>query len=120
MSELLMPRPVVGSFSASDIDPTIVTSRPSRIHTVPSPMTTSQCHFAQGRRSSRAGTAVVMRPVSTPMRGSTRSAGAVVPEAAPGLATEVARGDQVLEQGGRREAGLPELQVELALDRERH
>ena len=44
-----------------------IVSRPSRIHTVPSPMTTSQCHRAQGSRSSRAGMLVVMRPVSTPV-----------------------------------------------------
>src|SRR3954469_1370547 len=60
MSELAMPRPVVGSFSASDIDPTIVTSSPSRIQTVPSPRRTSQCHLAHGSRYSRAGTLVLI------------------------------------------------------------
>ena len=65
MSKLLMPRPVLAGFSASLIDPTIVTSSPSRIHTVPRPITTIQCHRAHGRRSSRAGMSVVMRPVST-------------------------------------------------------
>ena len=60
-----MPRPVLSGFSASLIEPTMVTSSPSRIHTVPSPMTTSQCHRAHGNRSIRAGMSVVMRPVST-------------------------------------------------------
>ena len=49
------------------MEPTIVTSRPSRIQTVPSPITTSQCQRAHGSRSSRAGMSVVMRPVSTLM-----------------------------------------------------
>src|SRR5215210_401054 len=66
-SKLLSPSPVVGSASASDIDPTMVTSRPSRIHTVPRPITTSQCQRLQGDRSSRAGMSVVIRPVSTPL-----------------------------------------------------
>ena len=44
----------------------MVTSSPSRIQTVPRPITTSQCHLAQGNRSSRAGMSVVIRPVSTP------------------------------------------------------
>src|SRR4051812_16782818 len=38
----------------------IVTSSPSRIHTVPRPMITIQWNFDQGRRSSRAGTSVSM------------------------------------------------------------
>src|SRR4051794_40178639 len=38
--------------------PTIVTSRPSRIQTVPSPITTIQWNRDQGSRSSRAGTLV--------------------------------------------------------------
>src|SRR3954447_37454 len=67
MSELLSPRPVLSGFSASDIDPTMVTSSPSRIHTVPSPTTTSQWNRDHGSRSSRAGMSVVMRPVSTLM-----------------------------------------------------
>src|SRR6185369_9036169 len=37
------------------IAPTIVTSSPSRIHTVPRPRTTSQCQPLHGRRSIRAG-----------------------------------------------------------------
>ena len=62
-----MPRPVLAGFSASDIDPTMVTSSPSRIHTVPRPITIIQCHRAQGSRSSRAGMSVVIWPVSTPL-----------------------------------------------------
>src|SRR5690349_7047328 len=46
-------------------EPTMVTSRPSRIHTLPRPTTTIQWNFAQGRRSSRAGILVVMVPVCT-------------------------------------------------------
>ena len=43
--------------------PTIVTSRPSRIQTVPSPISTIQCQRAHGSRSSRAGIFVsMMRP----------------------------------------------------------
>ena len=42
------------------IAPTMVTSSPSSIQTVPSPTKTSQCHLDHGRRSSRAGTSVSM------------------------------------------------------------
>ena len=56
---------MLSGFSASDIEPTMVTSRPSRIQTVPSPITTIQCHLAHGNRSNLAGMSVVMRPVST-------------------------------------------------------
>ena len=45
--------------------PTIVTSRPSRIQTAPSPTTTSQCQRAQGSRSMRAGMFVSMVRSST-------------------------------------------------------
>ena len=48
-----MPLPF--SVSRAAIEPTIVTSRPSRIQTVPSPMTTSQWKRDHGSRSSRAG-----------------------------------------------------------------
>jgi hypothetical protein len=51
----LMWMPLFGSDSLGAILPTIVTSSPSRIHTVPSPMITTQCHLAQGSPSSRAG-----------------------------------------------------------------
>ena len=67
MSELLRPRPVLAGLRASDIEPTMVTSSPSRIQTVPSPITISQCHRAHGSRSSRAGMSVVICPVSTPL-----------------------------------------------------
>ncbi len=60
MSELLMPRPVLAGFSASDIDPTMVTSSPSRIHTVPRPITIIQCQRDHGSRSRRAGMSVVI------------------------------------------------------------
>jgi hypothetical protein len=43
--------------------PTIVTSRPSMIQTVPRPITIIQCQRDQGSRSSRAGTFVVTVPV---------------------------------------------------------
>src|SRR5687767_13631849 len=65
-SKLSRPSPVFGSASASDIEPTIVTSSPSRIHTVPRPTTMSQWKRLQGSRSMRAGMSVVIRPVSTP------------------------------------------------------
>jgi hypothetical protein len=52
--------------SRSPIEPMIVTSSPSRIQTVPNPMITIQCHFAQGRRSRRAGTLV---SISLPSAG---------------------------------------------------
>src|SRR5687768_12757846 len=114
-SKLLMPRPVFGSASASDIDPTIVTSSPSRIHTVPRPITTSQWNLDQGSRSSRAGMSVVIRPVSTPMIEGVPPYHrtkpqilllAVVPEAASGLPTEVSGGHQVLQERGRGESGF--------------
>ena len=40
--------------------PTIVTSTPSRIHTVPRPRMTSQCQRLHGSRSMRPGMRVVM------------------------------------------------------------
>src|SRR5581483_2664232 len=57
--------PLPFSVRRGAIEPTIVTSSPSRIQTVPSPMTTSQWNFAHGSRSSRAGMFVLIRPVST-------------------------------------------------------
>src|SRR3954462_6110256 len=65
--ELLSPSPVLLGFNASDIEPTMVTSSPSRIQTVPRPITISQCQRVHGNRSSRAGMSVVMVPVSTPL-----------------------------------------------------
>src|SRR5262245_8151320 len=47
-------------WSVGPIEPTIVTSRPSRIQTNPSAPTTSQCQCDQGSRSSRLGTFVSM------------------------------------------------------------
>src|SRR4051812_22208312 len=48
------------SVRREEIVPTIVTSSPSRIHTVPSPISTIQCQRAHGSRSSRAGIFVSM------------------------------------------------------------
>src|SRR3954452_5413684 len=44
--------------SAPAIDPTSVTSNPSRIHVIPRATTTIQCHRLHGSRSSRAGMSV--------------------------------------------------------------
>src|SRR3954447_16485137 len=55
-----MDSPLPGSESRLAMLPTTVTSRPSRIHTVPSPMTIVQCQRDQGSRSNRAGTDVSM------------------------------------------------------------
>src|SRR5262245_10709347 len=49
----------------------------------------------------------------------TRAARGVVAEAAADLSTQIPGGDQVLEQGRRGEPGFAELEIELALDRER-
>ena len=57
-----MPLPLAEIAPA--IEPTIVTSRPSRIHTVPSPIRILQCQRDQGRRSSRAGMLVSTVPSS--------------------------------------------------------
>ena len=61
----VMWMPLPGMASWPEMFPTMVTSRPSRIHTVPSPMTIIQCHWDHGSRSSLAGTLVVILPVST-------------------------------------------------------
>ena len=50
--------PLPGSVRRGAIAPTIVTSSPSRIQTVPRPMTMRQWNLAHGSRSSRAGTLV--------------------------------------------------------------
>lgn len=55
----LMASPLPSSESLLAMFPTTVTSSPSRIQTVPSPMTIIQCHRDQGSRSSRAGILVV-------------------------------------------------------------
>src|SRR5947209_18276265 len=57
---MFMPLPLAEIAPA--IDPTTVTSSPSRIHTVPNPIRISQCHRDQGRRSSLAGMFVSMVP----------------------------------------------------------
>src|SRR4051794_11774039 len=65
------------SASRLAIAPTIVTSSPSRIHTVPSPSTTSQCQPLHGSRSIRAGirvstvSALMVRGVSGYAQGET-------------------------------------------------
>ncbi len=63
--EIEMPLP--SSVIREATDPTIVTSRPSRIQTVPRPMTISQWKRDHGSRSSRAGMRVSMVPVCTLM-----------------------------------------------------
>ena len=59
----VMSMPLPGLLSCPEMLPTIVTSRPSRIQTVPRPITIIQCHRDQGSRSRRAGTFVVTVPV---------------------------------------------------------
>src|SRR5512132_172734 len=64
-NELLMirsTRPRSRAGMSSPMAPTMVASRPSRIHTVPRPITISQCHRDQGSRSSRSGMRVWMTP----------------------------------------------------------
>ena len=58
--EMLIPLPLAEIAPA--IEPTIVTSRPSRIHTVPSPTRIFQCHRDHGSRSNRAGMLVSIVP----------------------------------------------------------
>src|SRR5580700_11381238 len=71
--------PLPGLPICPEMLPTMVTSRPSSIHTVPRPITIIQCHRDQGRRSRRAGTLVVtvavcmsltLRPPSCLLRNS--------------------------------------------------
>ena len=57
--------PLPGSVRRDAIEPTIVTSSPSRIQTVPRPMTTSQWKRDHGSRSRRAGIAVLIVSVWT-------------------------------------------------------
>src|ERR671915_230732 len=54
--------PLPSSVRRAAIEPTIVTSRPSRIQTVPRPITTSQWKRDHGSRSKRAGTRVSTVP----------------------------------------------------------
>src|SRR5689334_12778955 len=123
MSELLSPRPEPSGLSASDNEPTMVTSMPSRIHTVPRPRTITQCHLAQGNRSIRAGMSVVILPVCTPldMRASSR-APPLAPRKDPYPARRVImhtnrserRGSSGLAGGGRVEEDVPHLRIGLA------
>src|ERR1700739_3301482 len=62
-----MEIPLPCEVSRDAIEPTIVTSSPSRIHTVPRPITTSQWKRDHGSRSKRAGMAVLIVPVSSPL-----------------------------------------------------
>src|SRR6202042_693237 len=61
-AEMLMPLPLAEIAPA--IEPTIVTSRPSRIQTVPSPTRIRQCQLAHGSLSKRAGMLVSIVPSS--------------------------------------------------------
>src|SRR5262245_14720806 len=65
MSAAVMASPLPGSDSRVAIDPTIVTSSPSRIHTVPSPMRIRQWNRDHGNRSNRDGTRVSILCTST-------------------------------------------------------
>src|SRR3954462_3303037 len=62
MSPLVSPMPLPFSVIREATEPTIVTSSPSRIQTVPSPKTMRQWKRDHGSRSSRAGTLVRTRP----------------------------------------------------------
>src|SRR3954452_14339681 len=63
---------LVVRFSVSDFvrtlarEPTSVTSKPSRIHVIPSPTPTIQCHLLHGSRSSRRGIIVSTTPPVAP------------------------------------------------------
>jgi hypothetical protein len=59
-------RPLPCSLKRPPMAPTMVTARPSRIQTVPSPITTIQCHLDHGNRSMRAGMSVSMVRSVTP------------------------------------------------------
>ena len=65
--------------------PTIVTSSPSRIQTVPRPITTSQWNRDHGRRSSRAGICGLDHDLAVP----------AVDGTAPGLPGDAARRNAV-------------------------
>src|SRR3954466_11732214 len=59
-AEIVIPLPF--SVRRDEIEPTIVTSSPSRIQTVPRPITTRQWNRDHGRRSRRAGIRVLRTP----------------------------------------------------------
>ena len=65
----VMGSPLPGPESRLAMLPTTVTSRPSRIHTAPRPMTIIQCRPDRGSRSNRAGTLVVTIAASPPRGG---------------------------------------------------
>src|SRR5699024_11856407 len=65
MSAAVISMPLPSSVRRAATLPTIVTSRPSRIHTLPRPTTTIQWKRAHGRRSRRDGTSVLIVPSST-------------------------------------------------------
>src|SRR4051812_9309029 len=60
MWALLIAMPLPASVRRGAMAPTIVTSRPSRIQTVPSPITIRQWNLDHGRRSMRLGICVVI------------------------------------------------------------
>lgn len=62
---MLMPLPDLVSWLP--MVPTTVTSKPSRIQTVPRPKTTNQWNRDHGSRSRRAGMFVLIVPVCTPV-----------------------------------------------------
>ena len=86
MSLGFIAMPLPSSVSRAAIDPTIVTSSPSRIQTVPSPTTTRQWKRDQGSRSRRAGIRVRIVPVWTSLMAASSPArpfsGPPVPHAA--------------------------------------
>src|SRR5277367_1211233 len=63
MSDGVRAMPLPCSVRRDETLPTIVTSRPSRIHTPPRPTTTRQWKRDHGSRSRRSGTRVVIVPV---------------------------------------------------------
>jgi hypothetical protein len=63
--EVVRPTPLPCSVSRAPTDPTIVTSSPSRIQTVPSAATIVQWKLDHGNRSSRAGIFVRIVPSET-------------------------------------------------------
>src|SRR3954471_6553263 len=105
LSEISSPDPF--SVRREEIVPTIVTSRPSRIHTVPSPTSTIQCQRDPGSRSSRAGIRVsTILPVAIESVAISASAVGCEREDPPRAEVENAR--------SRRRSGLGA--ADLALD----
>src|SRR3954452_2655746 len=69
MWALLIAMPLPASVRRGAMAPTIVTSRPSRIQTVPSPITIRQWNLDHGRRSMRLGICVVIVRPGRPAGG---------------------------------------------------